>query len=61
MGPSGRATIEAVFGEIQVYQQPGKGESDRVHVGMHGGICEKAAASDTDDYGASPSMDGDLE
>lgn len=61
MGPSGRATIEAVFGEIQVYQQPDKGESDRVHVGMHGGICEKAAASDTDDYDASPSMDGDLE
>ena len=31
-----------------------------IHVGMHGGICEKTAASDTDDYGAAPSMDGDL-
>lgn len=39
MGSSGRATIKAVSGEIQVYQQPGEGESNRVHVGMHGGIC----------------------
>ena len=23
----------------RVYQQPGKGEGDRVHVGMHGGLC----------------------
>ena len=39
MGSSEGAAAKALFGEVRVYQQPGKSEGDRVHVGMHGGLC----------------------
>lgn len=60
MGSSGGAAAKALFGEILIYQQPGKGEGNRVHVGMHGGLCKKAAADGTGDYGAAPSVDDDM-